>query len=237
MFRVNLAKSLITASEMQVNPSPGPGRPQKSNVRAEHCPIPISNERLDQKATKASLGRKNCKLCYDLDKKQQKTPWQCSKCNIPLCLQLDRNCFQKWHSAEFGWVLEAVKLFYDGLLTSAIEEKIIQSTDLMSQSYQICLEIYQTPKVDIIIKLDDFKKQLPTADLDVVEEEFKKSLSLFTEIKKMISEERKRRHVQQLKNKKRLTNVKTNVKLTRRCKRLQDADSIIITNGLSESQE
>ncbi|KAL9977152.1 hypothetical protein ACROYT_G014530 [Oculina patagonica] len=76
-----------------------------------------------------------------------------------------------------------------------LEEKIIQSTDLMSQSYQICLEIYQTPKVDIIIKLDDFKKQLPTADLDVVEEEFEKSLSLFTEIKKMISEERK--HVSQ----------------------------------------
>ncbi|KAL9962596.1 hypothetical protein ACROYT_G031710 [Oculina patagonica] len=119
-----------------------------------------------------------------------------------------------------------------------LEEKIIQSTDLMSQSYQICLEIYQTPKVDIIIKLDDFKKQLPTADLDVVEEEFEKSLSLFTEIKKMISEERKRhRYVQQLKNKKRLTNVKTNVKLTRRCKRPQDADSVIITNGLSESQE
>ncbi|KAL9977153.1 hypothetical protein ACROYT_G014531 [Oculina patagonica] len=76
-----------------------------------------------------------------------------------------------------------------------LEEKIIQSTDLMSQSYQICLEIYQTPKVDIIIKLDDFKKQLPTADLDVVEEEFEKSLLLFTEIKKMISEERK--HISQ----------------------------------------
>lgn len=100
MFRLNLAKSLITASEMQVNLSPGPGRPQKSNVRAEHCPVAISDEKLDQKATKASLGRKNCKLCYDLDKKQMKTLWQCSKCKIPLCLQLDRNCFQKWHSAE-----------------------------------------------------------------------------------------------------------------------------------------
>ena len=100
MFRVNLAKALIVASEMQVNPSPGPGRPRKSAVRADHCPIAISNEGLDNKTTKASLGRKNCKLCYDLERKQMKTPWQCSACSIPLCLQLDRNCFQKWHTAE-----------------------------------------------------------------------------------------------------------------------------------------
>ena len=100
MFRVNLANSLITSSEMLVTPSPGPWRPQKSDVRAEHCPVAISNEKLDQRATKATLGRKNCKVCYELDKKQMKTPWQCSKCKIPLCLQLDRNCFQKWHSSE-----------------------------------------------------------------------------------------------------------------------------------------
>ena len=101
-FRVNLAKSLMANSEIPANPSPGLGRPpNNNNVRAEHCPIPIENERLDQKSTKASLGRKNCKLCYELqDKKQMKTPWQCSKCKIPLCVQLDRNCFQKWHTAE-----------------------------------------------------------------------------------------------------------------------------------------
>lgn len=99
MFRVNLAKSLVMISEMQINPSPGPGRPPSNDVRAEHCPVAIENERLDQKSTKASLGRKNCRLCYELDKKQLKTPWQCSKCKIPLCVQLDRNCFQKWHTA------------------------------------------------------------------------------------------------------------------------------------------
>ena len=116
-----------------------------------------------------------------------------------------------------------------------LEEKIIHSTDVLSQSYQTCLEIYQTPKVELIIKLDN---QLPKADLDVVEEEFEKSSSLFDEIKKMISEERKRRrYIQQLRNKKRLANVKTKVKLTRKQKRLMDADSVIITNGITESQE
>ena len=119
-----------------------------------------------------------------------------------------------------------------------LEEKIIHSTDVLSQSYQTCLEIYQTPKVELIIKLEDFKNQLPKADLDVVEEEFEKSSSLFNEIKKMISEERKRRrYIQQLRNKQRLANVKTKVKLTRKQKRLMDADSVIITNGITESQE
>ena len=36
MYRVNLAKSLIAISEMQVNPARGVGRPQKSDVRAVH---------------------------------------------------------------------------------------------------------------------------------------------------------------------------------------------------------
>ena len=54
----------------------------------------------------------------------------------------------------------------------------------------------------------------------------------------MISEERnRRRYIQQLKNKKRLADVKTKVKLTRKQKRLVDADSVIITNGITESQE
>ena len=62
MFRVNLAKALIIASGMQVNPFPGPGHPRKSDVSADHCPIAVSNEGLDKKASKASLGRNNCML-------------------------------------------------------------------------------------------------------------------------------------------------------------------------------
>jgi len=52
MFWVTLAKSLLTASEMQANPSPGQEHPQKGDARAEHCPVAISNQGLDQKATK-----------------------------------------------------------------------------------------------------------------------------------------------------------------------------------------
>ena len=86
------------------------------------------------------------------------------------------------------------------------------------------------------MNLEDFKKQLPSVDLNVVEEEFEKSLSLLNEMRKMISEEgRRRRYVQQLKNKSRLADVKTMVKSTRKQRRLEDADSVVVTNGITES--
>ncbi|XP_015194796.2 piggyBac transposable element-derived protein 4-like isoform X1 [Lepisosteus oculatus] len=45
---------------------------------------------------KASTGRRVCALC--MEKKQKvKTPWRCEKCNISLCLIVDRNCFKEWH--------------------------------------------------------------------------------------------------------------------------------------------
>ena len=86
------------------------------------------------------------------------------------------------------------------------------------------------------MNLEDFKKQLPSVDLNVVEEEFEKSLSLLNEMQKMISEEgKRRRYVQQLKNKRRLADVKTMVKSTRKQRRLEDADSVVVINGITES--
>ena len=86
---------------MQVNPSQGRGTHKKVMLGVNvHCLVAVSNEGHGQKATKVSLGRKNCKFSYNLEKKQMKTLWQCSKCNIPLCLQLDGiffhlfRCFQ-----------------------------------------------------------------------------------------------------------------------------------------------
>ena len=100
MYRVELAKSLVSASGVPNRPRPRPGRPPRSNCRAEHCPVPIANETQENKSEKATVGRKNCRLCYVHEKKERKTPWKCSECKLLLCLQLDRNCFQKWHTAE-----------------------------------------------------------------------------------------------------------------------------------------
>ena len=119
-----------------------------------------------------------------------------------------------------------------------LEEKVIHATEALSDSYQTCLKIYQTPKVELKINLEDFKKQLPAADLNDVEEEFENSLSLLNEMQKMISEEReRRRYIQQLKNKRRLADVKTKVKSTCKQKRLESAGSVVITNGITESKD
>ena len=99
-FRQCLANELLERSELRLNPNPSPGRPPRSSVRAEHCPVPLTSDHLAKKSSKATFGRKNCKLCSILFKKEQKTPWRCRACDIPLCLQLDRNCFEKWHTAE-----------------------------------------------------------------------------------------------------------------------------------------
>lgn len=60
MYRVELAKSLVSASGVPNKPRPWPGRPPRSNCRAEHCPVPIANETQENKSEKATVGRKNC---------------------------------------------------------------------------------------------------------------------------------------------------------------------------------
>jgi hypothetical protein len=44
--------------------------------------------------------RKNCKLCYLKHKREIKTRTLCTSCNIPLCLQVDRNCLLEWHQKK-----------------------------------------------------------------------------------------------------------------------------------------
>ena len=99
-FRQCLANELLERSELQLNPNPSPGRPLRSSVHEKHCPVPLTSDHLTRKSSKATFGRTNCKLCSILFKKEQKTPWRCRTYDIPLCLQLDRNCFEKWHTAE-----------------------------------------------------------------------------------------------------------------------------------------
>nr|XP_023674853.1 piggyBac transposable element-derived protein 4-like isoform X1 [Paramormyrops kingsleyae] len=47
---------------------------------------------------KATAGRKTCVYCRMHGRKQAKTPWKCRACDVYLCLQPDRNCFEAWHS-------------------------------------------------------------------------------------------------------------------------------------------
>lgn len=98
-FRQEIAQTLVQDYIYEVA-SPQAGRPTRSTVRAKHCPIPlVSPTEIVDKCDRATSGKRNCKLCYAKEKQQQRTPWKCSECRVPLCLQLDRNCFQEWHLA------------------------------------------------------------------------------------------------------------------------------------------
>ena len=49
-FRQCLANELLERSELQLNPNPSPGRPPRSSVRAEHCPVPLTSDHLAKKS-------------------------------------------------------------------------------------------------------------------------------------------------------------------------------------------
>lgn len=91
-------------------------------------------------------------------------------------------------------------------------------------------EDYSTPEVKIMFDREKINQELPNADLDTTEEEFKNWSSLFQEIKKMITKERMR-------HKGRLENMKKSVKLTRSQKRLVQAESATIKGEITDSQE
>ncbi|XP_064179982.1 activating transcription factor 7-interacting protein 1 isoform X1 [Anguilla rostrata] len=62
----------------------------------DHVPVRTGTQILGARMA-ASVGRKTCKLCRMNIGKKQNTPWKCKECDVPLCLQPDRNCFEKWH--------------------------------------------------------------------------------------------------------------------------------------------
>ncbi|KAL6459322.1 hypothetical protein MHYP_G00327940 [Metynnis hypsauchen] len=64
--------------------------------RSAHVPVAIAPQA--QASRKATYGRRSCVRCRKQDKRIVLTPWKCQECNVALCVILDRNCFQEWHS-------------------------------------------------------------------------------------------------------------------------------------------
>ncbi|XP_052453883.1 piggyBac transposable element-derived protein 4 [Carassius gibelio] len=72
--------------------------PKQSNT--EHVPIPGA-ELTSDLIRNATVGRRNCIHCKTVHGKRLQTPWKCQACDVYLCLQLKRNCFQEWHKGVF----------------------------------------------------------------------------------------------------------------------------------------
>lgn len=67
---------------------------------------PSPKRSVDQCLPMISENRRDCICCNgEASMLRQKVPstkthYYCSKCEVPLCLQRERNCFLKWHSPE-----------------------------------------------------------------------------------------------------------------------------------------
>ncbi|KAG7468535.1 hypothetical protein MATL_G00143720 [Megalops atlanticus] len=72
------------------------GVPQKTPAKkASGVHVPVSGaELVTDRRMKATAGRKTCVHCGMHRRKQTKTPWKCKACDVYLCLQPDRNCFE-----------------------------------------------------------------------------------------------------------------------------------------------
>uniref|UniRef100_A0A671KY56 PiggyBac transposable element-derived protein 4-like n=1 Tax=Sinocyclocheilus anshuiensis TaxID=1608454 RepID=A0A671KY56_9TELE len=64
----------------------------------DHVPIPGA-ELTSNVRRIATVGRRICVHCKAVHGKKQQTPWKCQACDVHLCLQLNRNCFQEWHKS------------------------------------------------------------------------------------------------------------------------------------------
>ncbi|XP_048014555.1 piggyBac transposable element-derived protein 4-like [Megalobrama amblycephala] len=62
----------------------------------DHVPVPGAELTSDVRKI-ATTGRRICAHCKAVFGKKQQTPWKCQACDVHLCLQLNRNCFQEWH--------------------------------------------------------------------------------------------------------------------------------------------
>ncbi len=65
------------------------------NRSADHVPVAIAVA--TETKDKATQGRRTCQHCHLVDHKRNLTPWKCKSCDVPLCVIVDRNCFEEWH--------------------------------------------------------------------------------------------------------------------------------------------
>uniref|UniRef100_A0A672KS12 PiggyBac transposable element-derived protein domain-containing protein n=1 Tax=Sinocyclocheilus grahami TaxID=75366 RepID=A0A672KS12_SINGR len=65
----------------------------------DHVPIPGA-ELTSNVRRIATVGRRICVHCKAVHGKKEQTPWKCQACDVHLCLQLNRNCFQEWHKND-----------------------------------------------------------------------------------------------------------------------------------------
>ncbi|KAK2829088.1 hypothetical protein Q7C36_017078 [Tachysurus vachellii] len=86
----------VTPPAIRFQPARPPGVQLNPANTCDHVPVPVAKLSTDVSQV-ASQGRRTCVVCRSQNSKKSGTPWKCRKCDVPLCLQLTRNCFEEWH--------------------------------------------------------------------------------------------------------------------------------------------
>lgn len=115
-FRLDLATQLIEKFPFPL-PTPSPANKRKNSVSEPNISIdtsltaPISYKRIKVESLSTqrlehgnhfpvcvgSKGRKDCKVCT-LKNIRSGTPFNCSLCNVYLCIKEDSTCWSDWHT-------------------------------------------------------------------------------------------------------------------------------------------
>lgn len=74
-----------SAPVSSAQPPASPPSPKSSVTEGSHKPKYFTSD--------STVGRRKCRLCH------QKTPIMCGTCEVPLCFQPRRDCFNQWHDS------------------------------------------------------------------------------------------------------------------------------------------
>ncbi|XP_062394121.1 piggyBac transposable element-derived protein 4-like isoform X2 [Sardina pilchardus] len=67
-------------------------RTHHKQVSSDHVPVPV-----DKSPDARRQPTQGCVLCTKNKGKRHLTAWKCKGCDVALCLQFNRNCFEEWH--------------------------------------------------------------------------------------------------------------------------------------------
>ena len=96
-FRLEVVDGLVATTYINKKHKSSSGSAGLSVKISKHKPhTPIEVRKLESAHQPRRGTRRRCASC-STKAKQVRTDWECSVCNVPLCLGKQKSCFQNYH--------------------------------------------------------------------------------------------------------------------------------------------